>query len=148
MKKAIFSLIGVLFFTAICLAGEVVTLPQDLTLTATTTNLGEKISVAFYYNPDGTAYAVITYKILDTQGRVHSTYHIKKEDSIDNPTTDPALCTGPSEPFGCCTGVGTGNCDETSTAFTDFTAGFLGTLKTRAEAAMWTDAQTHYEVAP
>jgi hypothetical protein len=30
----------------------------------------------------------------------------------DDPTTDPSLCTGDSTPFDCCTGVGTGECDE------------------------------------
>lgn len=44
-------------------------------------------------------------------------------DIADDPSTDAALCVGPGDPWPCCTGAGTGDCDETDTCFSD-TFGF------------------------
>lgn len=38
---------------------------------------------------------------------------------VDNPITINADCVGVGDPWSCCTGVGTGDCDETVTDFSD-----------------------------
>jgi len=48
-------------------------------------------------------------------GRIVHTWVVRN--IPDNPETDVTNCIGPGDPYSCCTGVGTGNCDETNPEF-------------------------------
>lgn len=68
---------------------------------------------------------IVRYQYLDasdspirrTRGEVN--YNWVCQDVEDDPATDNAQCTMDRFPWECCTGPGTGNCDETDTCFSD-----------------------------
>ena len=73
----------------------------------------------------GSKTLIVKYRWLDSNGdpiylagrNLWHTWSVR--DTADNPTTVAAECLGVGDPWECCTGVGTGDCDETITDFSD-----------------------------
>jgi hypothetical protein len=131
----------------IAIGGEIVTTPSNIVLSQPTTNQVDKLRITFFYSPDGNHSAVIWYNIMSNDG---STIYEKKSFAIrnlpDNAETNAADCVAAGDPYGCCTGAGTGDCDESTTDFDDYVSGFGATLKTRSDNKIWEDIQNHFTV--
>ena len=73
----------------------------------------------------GNKYLEVTYRWLDAAGEPillanRRTWQVWRcRNIVDNPDTVDEECLGIGDPWECCTGVGTGNCDETLTDFSD-----------------------------
>jgi len=53
--------------------------------------------------------------VIQKDGKIIHTWSIGN--ISDDPETDNALCVGEGDPWPCCTGAGTGECDESDPAF-------------------------------
>lgn len=147
MKKNVYLFCIVLVFLipirAIC--GEVVTTPSPIVLSSPTTDQVEKLRMTFFYGSDGNHRVVIWYDVLSSDGS-----KILKRESVviynhpDYPFTDVNNCVAEDDPHDCCTGPTTGDCDESTTDFTDFVQGFGTTLKDRGDLKIWQDIQSKY----
>lgn len=124
MKK--FIVIGLLILASTAFCGEIRTLPQSIQLHSPTTNTVEFVSVEFMLD-NSNPYAVLTYRVIDAESRLHKEHLVYVRNLPDNPETP-------------------GN--EATTTFTDFVAGFGTTLKSRADALAWSDIRNHYALVP
>jgi hypothetical protein len=155
MKRFIVVAFVMFAFVGIAVAGEVVTLPKSIIISDPTTNQIDKHSVEFFYGPP--AYAVIRYRPIDSSGRMSTKYvSIKVQNVADNPITAVENCTAEGSPWPGCTGEGTGGefldpateqpWNEADPAFTNFVSGFGPTLKTRADAIIYSDIQNRFDL--
>lgn len=126
-KMAIILAVGlVLGCGVIVQAGEVRTLPQDISVKSPTSNKVELISQTYEYgNPPR---LLILYYVLDpnTGDRLKSEQII-----IRNIPDDPATPE-----------------DETDNQFNAFVSGFGSTMYTRGDTAIWQDIQSKYTLVP
>ena len=105
------------------------------------------MSVAINFSDSENHYATLTYKLLNpSKTRTLYTYSFTIANRLDNPYSITAECTDVGVPWALCTGAGTceNDCDESTTDFNDFVAGFATTLNSRAEAAMSQDLQKRH----
>jgi len=144
MKKSIWIVIALLLIAGVALAGSIRTTPSNIVLTNPTTNQVDLRSITFNYSSKGDHSAVIRFNIIDSNNDVRAEEKVVIQDREDNPATDAALCTDVGNPFECCTGAGTGDCDETLTEFTDLIQGFASTLDSRVETIVWQYIQGKY----
>lgn len=135
MKK-IALLVGLMIlvfsFTAMAFDQVDLTVPRDVS-----PSTADKIRIVEYnirVNPNR---LIVTYRWYDSGSSSYA--HQNKYQILvirnlaDDPATDVTLCTDVGVPFGCCTGVGTGDCDESTTDFNDIfgytiQAGDVGTI--------------------
>ena len=128
-------------------AGEYVELPYDVVISEPLTHQAEKMSIKINWDADGRHFATLTYKVLNpSKTRTLYTYSFTIANKLDNPYSITAECTDVGIPWALCTGAGTceNDCDESTTDFNDFVAGFATTLNSRAEAAMSQDLQKRH----
>ena len=145
--KTIFYVALALLIPICAICGEVVTTPNPIVLSSPTTDQVEKLRMTFFYNSSGNHSVVIWYDILSSDGsKVLKRESINIYDRMDNPLTDAIDCVAEGDPYGCCTGPVTGDCDESTTDFTDFVQGFGATLKNRGDLSIWQDIQNKYTV--
>ena len=145
MKR--FMILLMLLIPCALYAGEYIDLPYDVVLSDPLTHQGEKMSVKINWDDNGNHYATLTYRLLNpAKTEVLKTYSFTIANKLDNPYSITAECTDVGVPWALCTGAGTctNDCDESTTDFNDFVAGFATTLNSRAEAAMSTDLQKRH----
>lgn len=143
MKKFLIFLI--LLVPIVALSGEIVNTPSNIVLSQPTTNVIDKLRLTFFYDQAGNHSCIIWYNVMSNDGtEIVERQSVALVDAADNPDTDVTLCTDIGVPFSCCTGFQAGDCDESSTDFTDFVTGFGATLKSRADAEIWNDIQGKY----
>ncbi len=142
MKKILMLVFVTVLMAKISFAGELRTTPEYVVLTEPTTNQTELMTTTFYHGSN--PYAKIKYHILDSNGSVRKIHTVTIRNVTDNPDTDPLLCIGIGDPWTGCTGVGTGDLDETDTSFTDYVNGFGNTMKTRGDTKVWQHIQSMY----
>ena len=146
MKKCLLAVI-ILMMATPAIGGEIVTMPYYVMLSNPLTDQGEKLSITFMYEQSGNHYAVIRYRILSDSGNeIMHNLELVIRDLPDDPESITANCVAVGDPWPLCTGAGTctNDCDESTTDFTDFVAGFGGTLKSRSETAMSNDIQSRF----
>lgn len=135
MKRSILFVILVVLIPFVVLAGEVRTTPKYLVLTEPTTNQIELQSIQFFYadNP----YVVIKFDVLDSNGNVRASHTVRVRNNLDIPETVSGECVAAANPWPCCTGEGVGDCDESTTTFDAFVAGYGSTLVSRSDGSVW-----------
>lgn len=123
MKKFLFiiCLTIVLGISQIGIAADIVNVDPPKSISPSTVDRLEIIEYRII--PGNPNVLVIRYRWQDVTSGEYShqnrtqTFYIFNHP--DNPDTDVTLCTGPGVPFDCCTGIGAGDCDESTTDFTD-----------------------------
>ena len=145
MKRLLISILLIILFCGISFAGELRTTPEYLVLNDPTTNEIEFITLSHYYNAIS-PYATVTIQVLDSTG-VRNSHTIVIRNETDDPESITANCLEFEKPWKLCTGVGTcaNDCDETTTAYTDFVAGYGATMKSRGDVLVWQRLQELYE---
>ena len=145
MKR--FMILLMLLIPCALYAGEYIDLPYDVVISEPLTHQAEKMFVKISWDADGNHFATLTYKVLNpSKTRTLYTYSFTIRNIPDNPYSITAECTDVGVPWPLCTGAGTctNDCDESTTDFNDFVAGFATILNTRSEAAMSTDLQKRH----
>jgi hypothetical protein len=125
-------------------AGEWAVAPKWLVVADPLTENIELQKIEFIY---GNPYQAKIYYEVWNQEKTRSlgAYSVTVFNRTDDPETDVELCTAEGVPFSCCTGMGTGDCNESNTDFTELMSGIGGTLNTRAQEKVWSDVQNRYE---
>ena len=144
MKKiVILTAMALIVTCSLSFAGEIRQTPKYIVLTEPTTNIVELLSMEFFYaaNP----YAVIHFNVLDSNGDIRAEHAVRVRNRLDDPETDASLCVGVGDPWPCCTGAGTGDCDESTTDFTDFVNGYGETMKSRGDVEVWQYILNRYD---
>jgi len=122
-----------------------VTIPKYIVLSDPTTNVVDRFEVALRFGPP--AFGILTYFVMDSQGRIVKKVPVKVQNIPDNPESITANCVAENDPWPLCTGAGTcdNDCNEADPRWTTFYNAIDGaTIKSEAQALMWEDVQNRF----